>query len=92
MMIIDWNPDLYLKFDKERTQPAIDLVSRIKFDRPHKIIDIGCGPGNSTQLLFTRWPDSKIIGIDNSPAMIERAKSDYPNQVWQVIDAGKEVI
>jgi trans-aconitate 2-methyltransferase len=84
----DWNPDLYLKFDKERTQPSIDLVSRIKSDNPLKIIDIGCGPGNSTQILIQKWPDSHIIGIDNSPAMIEKAKNDYPNQNWKLLDAG----
>lgn len=86
----DWNPNLYLKFDKERTQPSIDLVSRIIVDNPLKIIDIGCGPGNSTQVLVQRWPDSEIIGIDNSPAMIEKAKYDYPNQDWQLADAGTD--
>ena len=74
----DWNPDLYLKFDRERTQPSIDLVSRIKIDHPSGIIDIGCGPGNSTQILVQKWPDSMIIGIYNSPSMIEKAKKDYP--------------
>jgi trans-aconitate 2-methyltransferase len=50
----DWNPELYLKFDRERIQPSIDLVSQISFDNPSKIIDIGCGPGNSTQILVQR--------------------------------------
>jgi len=88
----DWNPNLYLKFDKERTQPSIDLVSRIDIDHPSRIIDIGCGPGNSTQILVHRWPDSQIIGVDNSPAMIEKAKKDYPNQNWQILDAGTDEI
>jgi trans-aconitate 2-methyltransferase len=88
----DWNPDLYLKFDRERIQPSVDLVSRIKIDAPSRIIDIGCGPGNSTQILVQRWPDSMIFGIDNSPAMIEKAKKDYPNQNWQILDAGKDNI
>jgi trans-aconitate 2-methyltransferase len=61
----DWSPDLYLRFDKERIQPSIDLVSRIKIDNPSKIIDIGCGPGNSTRILVQKWPDSLIIGVDN---------------------------
>jgi trans-aconitate 2-methyltransferase len=86
----DWNPDLYLKFDKERIQPSIDLVSRILIDNVSKIIDIGCGPGNSTQVLVQRWPHSQIIGVDNSPSMIEKAKKDYPNQNWEILDAGKE--
>jgi trans-aconitate 2-methyltransferase len=88
----DWNPNLYLKFDKERTQPSIDLVSRINFEAPRKIIDIGCGPGNSTQILVQRWPAASVTGVDNSPAMIEKAKRDFPNQNWKLLDAGKDEI
>jgi trans-aconitate 2-methyltransferase len=88
----DWNPNLYLKFDKERTQPSIDLVSRIEYDNPARIIDIGCGPGNSTQILYQRWSNSTIIGADNSPAMIKKATDDYPNQKWILYDAGKDDI
>jgi len=88
----DWNPELYLKFDKERIQPSIDLVARIDFLKPQRIIDIGCGPGNSTQILYKKWSDSEIIGADNSPAMISKAKEDYPNQKWILFDAGNETI
>lgn len=88
----DWNPDLYLKFDKERTQPSIDLVARIDHSQPSKIIDIGCGPGNSTQILYSRWPDAQIIGADNSPAMIQKASSDYPHQQWILFDAAKDTL
>ena len=83
----DWNPQQYLKFEKERTQPSIDLVSRISLEDPRTIIDIGCGPGNSTQILHKRWPLADIVGIDNSAAMIERARADYPMQQWEVRDA-----
>lgn len=50
-IMVDWNSEQYLKFENERTQPAIDLANRIYIDDPKKIIDIGCGPGNSTQIL-----------------------------------------
>lgn len=88
----DWNPNLYMKYNKERIQPSIDLVTRINFDNPEKIIDIGCGPGNSTQLLVNRWSGSKIIGADNSASMIEKAKKDYPDQEWIMFDAEKDKI
>ena len=83
----DWQPNQYLKFANERTQPSIDLVSHINLSNPRKIIDIGCGPGNSTQVLVNKWPNAQVLGIDNSPAMIEKAKSDYPNQQWKIMDA-----
>ncbi|MDR1108896.1 MAG: methyltransferase domain-containing protein [Spirochaetaceae bacterium] len=78
----DWNPDNYLAFRNERTQPSIDLVEKIDLKNPKNIIDIGCGPGNSTQILLNKWPDSAIIGLDSSISMIEKAKKDYPHQTW----------
>ena len=83
----DWNPQQYLKFEKERTQPSIDLVAKISIEGPRTIIDIGCGPGNSTQILHQRWPLADIIGIDNSRTMIEKARADYPHQQWEIRDA-----
>jgi trans-aconitate 2-methyltransferase len=82
-----WNPDLYLRFKKERTQPSIDLVKRIELDSPKKIIDIGCGPGNSTEILGNRWESSRIVGIDNSQQMIEKAQTSYPDGNWILSDA-----
>lgn len=85
----DWNPELYLRFNEERTQPAIDLAARINVKNPEKIIDIGCGPGNSTKVLSKRWPNVKTIGIDNSASMIESAKKNYPDMEWRIADATK---
>jgi len=82
-----WDPQQYLKFKNERTQPSIDLVSRISIEDPKTIIDIGCGPGNSTQILYKRWPTADIVGIDSSQKMIEKARADYPAQHWEVQDA-----
>lgn len=50
----DWNPNLYMQFSSERTQPSIDLIAKINLAEPKSIIDIGCGPGNSTQVLVNR--------------------------------------
>lgn len=78
-----WDPELYLRFAGERTQPAVDLVARIGPWEPHRIVDLGCGPGNSTAVLRARWPSAEIFGIDNDEAMIARARSDCPDGVWR---------
>lgn len=83
----DWNPELYLRFTQERTQPAIDLLKRIDRAAPRKILDVGCGPGNSTQILVQRWPDAAVLGIDSSVAMIAKAQADYPQGNWAVMSA-----
>ncbi|MBT4642031.1 MAG: methyltransferase domain-containing protein [Deltaproteobacteria bacterium] len=83
----DWNPELYLQFKSERTQPSIDLISRINQAEPRSIIDMGCGPGNSTQALVNRWPKSQVTGLDGSAAMIQQARQDFPHQEWIIADA-----
>jgi len=86
--IKDWDPDLYLKYKDERTQPSIDLISKIDIGfEPKSILDIGCGPGNSSNALLRRWPDAMLTGIDNSVSMIEKAKATYPASSWVVADA-----
>ena len=39
------------------------------------ILDLGCGPGNISELLASRWPQSDVIGIDGSSAMINKANT-----------------
>ena len=77
-----WDPDLYLRFANERTQPTIDLVARLGEIRPGTIIDLGCGPGNSTAILLKRFPEAKIVGLDNSDEMIEQARAALPLIDW----------
>lgn len=87
----EWNPDLYLKFRRERTLPAHDLLSLIDLKNPSKILDVGCGPGNATILLAERWPKASITGIDASAEMIAKARQDYPQVTWLIRDAAGDL-
>lgn len=58
-----WNSEQYLKFESQRTQPAIDLVKRITIEQPKNILDIGCGPGNSTSVLKTVFPQERNVPV-----------------------------
>jgi len=85
----DWSPADYLRFGDERTHPSVDLVARIAVERPASVIDLGCGPGNSTQLLARRWPSARVLGLDNSANMIEAARAKYPDGEWVVSGIGE---
>ena len=87
----DWNATQYLKFNRERTQPAIDLVNRLTIAAPERVLDIGCGPGNSTQVLARKFPNAFICGVDNSPDMIETAKQNLPGVTFRLLDASKDL-
>lgn len=87
----DWNATQYLKFRGQRTQPSIDLAEKIGLSAPSDVIDIGCGPGNSTAVLRKKYPNAKILGIDVSEDMIETAKRTYPDMEFLLLDAGKDL-
>ncbi|MFG1934311.1 trans-aconitate 2-methyltransferase [Mycobacterium sp. NPDC048908] len=69
-----WNPDVYLAFADHRGRPYFDLLSRINADKPRRVVDLGCGPGNLTATLTQRWPDAVVEAWDSSPEMVEAAR------------------
>jgi len=83
-----WNDDQYLKFGDERTRAARELLARVPLGHAERVVDLGCGPGNSTALLRERWPSARLSGVDNSPEMLERARRDFPTIEWVLGDAG----
>lgn len=81
-----WDPSEYLRFGDDRTRPAFELASRIAVDSPAAVVDLGCGPGNSTSVLTQRWPQARVLGLDSSTEMIAAASAAYPHADWQVSD------
>lgn len=79
----DWNSAQYLKFEKQRTRPSLDLAKNIPLTCPNHIIDIGCGPGNSTAILKSVFPDADILGVDNSESMLKKACANHPDLMFR---------
>lgn len=86
----DWNAEQYLKFKKDRTKPSIDLVNKITVENPKNVIDIGCGPGNSTAVLKQKFPAAAVIGADSSANMLEKAKGEHSDIDFMLFDASKD--
>jgi trans-aconitate 2-methyltransferase len=80
--MMQWNPDVYLRFAEERTRPAVELAARIPLSAPARVIDLGCGPGNSTAVLAARWPDADLVGLESSPTMLAKARASSVSARW----------
>jgi trans-aconitate 2-methyltransferase len=83
---MSWSAAQYTKFEDERTRPVRDLLARIPDHPVFAAADIGCGPGNSTELLQRRFPDATITGMDSSADMIEAARLRLPGIHFEIDD------
>jgi trans-aconitate 2-methyltransferase len=81
-----WDPDVYLKFGGERTRAAADLLARVPLSAPKHIVDLGCGPGNSTALIASRYPDANILGVDSDAAMVQQARAAHVSARFEAGD------
>ena len=70
-----WNPQTYLQFAGPRTRRPPICWPGCPAEAPGRVIDLGCGPGNSTALLAARWPEAGLEGLDSSPAMLAEARA-----------------
>lgn len=86
MSAASWSPAQYLRFGDERLRPALDLLARVPAEAPARVVDLGCGAGNVTRLLATRWPAAEVSGVDGSAAMLERARAAAPSLRFEQAD------
>lgn len=70
-----WDPTKYLAFADHRARPFHDLVNRVGAEKPRRVVDLGCGPGNLTETLSARWPEATVEALDSSPEMVEAARA-----------------
>lgn len=81
-----WSPAQYVKFEDQRTRPARDLIAQVPLDHVGRGVDLGCGPGNSTELLIERWGAAGISGLDSDASMIEAARKRLPGTSFALAD------
>jgi trans-aconitate 2-methyltransferase len=83
---LSWSAKQYIAFEDERTRPVRDLLAALPPIDARSVIDLGCGPGNSTEVLAARYPEARVAGIDTSPDMIAAARRRLPQVNFAVDD------
>ena len=71
-----WDANQYNKFAAERARPFDDLLAQVEREpgQTRHIVDLGCGPGRLTRQLAERWPEARVVGVDNSSEMLAKAR------------------
>jgi SAM-dependent methyltransferase len=73
------DPDVYVG-DPERGRSELEgLFERLGADpRGGTCVEVGCGPGRMTGALAERF--DRVLALDVSPAMLERARASVPDE------------
>jgi trans-aconitate 2-methyltransferase len=85
---MSWSAKQYVVFEDERTRPIRDLVAAIPNRDARVVVDLGCGPGNSTEVLAAAFPQAAVSGLDSSADMIEAARKRLPQYRFDIADIG----
>ncbi|UQN05843.1 methyltransferase domain-containing protein [Deinococcus sp. QL22] len=81
-----WNPQQYLQFQQERDRPFSDLLAQVH-GQPRTVADLGCGTGHLTAALTERWSGARVLGLDSSAEMLDKAAAyAAPNLTFQQAD------
>ncbi|HEV8374262.1 MAG TPA: methyltransferase domain-containing protein, partial [Actinomycetota bacterium] len=68
-----WDPERYGRFAAERAAPFHDLLALVSPVPGGRVVDLGCGSGELTAQLHRLLAAGETLGLDSSPAMLERA-------------------
>ena len=92
---MSWSAKQYVAFEDERTRPVRDLLNALPpiktasagaAGSQPSVIDLGCGPGNSTEVLAAYYPQARAAGFDSSEDMIKAARARLPHIDFSVQD------
>ncbi len=84
-----WSAKQYVAFEQERTRPSRDLLAAIPPTQAGSVIDLGCGPGNSTELLVEHFNSATVRGLDSSSDMVDAARKRLPAVAFDTADIGQ---
>ena len=83
--VMQWNPDLYNAKHAFVFDYGAALIELLAPQTDERILDLGCGTGELTHRIHRAG--ARVTGLDRSPAMIRRARADYPQVTFEVGDA-----
>jgi trans-aconitate 2-methyltransferase len=74
-MTRDWDAATYDRLPIPMTRWGEEVARRLDLRGDETVLDAGCGTGQVTARLLDRLPNGRIIALDGSPSMIQRARS-----------------
>jgi trans-aconitate 2-methyltransferase len=83
----DWDARSYDRLSDPQVAWAGPILDRLELRGDETVLDAGCGSGRVTGLLLDRLPRGRVVAVDASPSMVERARAALPPERATVLHA-----
>jgi trans-aconitate 2-methyltransferase len=83
----DWDATTYDRVADPQAEWGREVLERLDLEGDETVLDVGCGSGRVTRLLLDRLPRGRVIGVDASPSMVEKARETLGTQRVELIVA-----
>src|SRR5271170_7926934 len=70
----DWNAQSYDRISAPQQEWGAAVVERLALRGDETVLDAGAGTGRVTEMLLERLPRGRVVAVDGSPSMAERAR------------------
>jgi trans-aconitate 2-methyltransferase len=70
----EWDAETYDAVSDPQFEWGMEVLERLDLRGDEVVVDAGCGSGRVTAELVSRLPDGRVIAVDGSAAMVEKAK------------------
>lgn len=70
----EWDAETYDAVSDPQFEWGVEVLERLDLRGDEIAVDAGCGSGRVTEQLADRLPNGRVIAVDGSEAMVEKAK------------------
>jgi trans-aconitate 2-methyltransferase len=81
----DWDAATYDRVSTPQVEWAKEVLARLPLNGDETVLDAGCGSGRVTAELLKKLPNGRVIGLDGSEQMIEKARAALPDEVELIV-------
>lgn len=82
----DWDAATYDRVAEPQEEWGLRVLERLALRGDETVLDAGCGSGRMTRHLVERLPRGRVIGVDSSATMIEKARAQLGDRVELRVD------
>jgi trans-aconitate 2-methyltransferase len=75
MPVREWDGNSYDRISGTMEALGLAVLERLELNGDELVLDAGCGSGRITEALLERLPQGRVIAVDESPSMVEAART-----------------